>query len=139
VGEYEAERLSPALLDRARRLAYSSSRNEARDALAGVRLPEQEEIAALCSSCDEAGWTSQYLPEVGKVTGRCRHVMGWVAYLVTAEGRGVRVHKPVHAPTLLDAARRVLVSDAAGDPGAMVAALRDLSDAYVAATGSEVA
>lgn len=89
----EFEGLSPAIVERASRLTYSSSLAETRAALAGLPMPERDEIAALCSSCDEAGWSRSYLAEVGEVTGACRHLLGWMAYLVTSESIPVRVRK----------------------------------------------
>lgn len=90
--QIESECITPALRERAYHAAYVDRR-----ALGDV--PSEEVVTAACSSCDVHGWTVEYTAEVGAVTGRCRHFLGFLALLVEREGHPVRVRKPGVAET----------------------------------------
>lgn len=75
--EIEAERLSPALLNRAN-VALTKG------IWLGTTRPTQEQLRALCSDCDAYGLRDG---------SACKHRMAVLAWFAQAEGLPVRVRK----------------------------------------------
>jgi hypothetical protein len=90
ITQIESECVTASLHERAYHAAYIDRR------ILGD-APSEDEVTAACSSCDADGWTVDYVAEVGAVTGRCRHFLGFLALLVEREGHPVSVRKPALA------------------------------------------
>lgn len=77
----EIERLSPALIERVNAALMTRTYE-------GQPVPE-ETLRSLCSDCDVHG-----LIGGGYHATACTHRMGWLVYVVQAEGLPVTVRKP---------------------------------------------